>query len=434
MEDDTIFALATGAGRAAVAVIRISGPAARRALTALASRDFQPRHAHYAAFRNPETGESLDQGLALWFPGPHSATGEDCAEMQLHGGRAVVDGVLSALSAQPGMRPAEPGEFARRAMLGGKMDLSQIEGLADLIDANTAFQRRQALRVAGGALRRRTENWRKTLIEAMALVASDLDFSDEADVGTISREALDRMVRPLVAELDMALRDSPASDRLRDGFLVLIMGPPNAGKSTLLNLLAGRDAAIVSEEAGTTRDLIELQLDMDGLPITLVDTAGLRETSSRVEGLGVARARARAGDADLILWLSPGGREPPPDFGDSGVEILPLASKADLVAVTEGVLAFSCATGAGIEALRAEILGRAGKAMGDGSSALIIRARHRAAIAEARELLRAALEEKSLELAADDLRLAARALARIIGLVDTEELLDVIFSRFCIGK
>lgn len=434
MQDDTIFALATGAGRAAVAVIRISGPAARLALGALAGWDFQPRHAHYVQFRSPESGETLDHGLALWFPGPHSATGEDCAELQIHGGRAVIDAVLSALLAQPGLRPAEPGEFARRSMLNGKMDLSQIEGLADLIDANTAFQRRQALRVADGALRRRTEGWRQALIEAMALVASDLDFSDEADVDAISREALKRGVRPLMAELDAALRNAPASDRLREGFLVLIMGPPNAGKSTLLNLLASRDAAIVSEEAGTTRDLIELLLDMDGLPITLVDTAGLRETSSPVEGLGVARARARAGDADLILWLSPGGREAPPDFGENGVDILPLASKADVANGAEGVLAISCATGLGIEALRAEILGRAGKAMGDGSSALIIRARHRVAIAEARGLLRSALEEKSLELAAEDLRLAARALARIIGLVDTEELLDVIFSRFCIGK
>jgi tRNA modification GTPase len=431
---DTIFALASGAGRAAVAVIRVSGPSARRVLTRFSGLDPQPRLAHYARFRDPESGETLDRGLALFFPGPASATGEDCAEVHLHGGPAVVGGVLAALAREPGLRAAEPGEFARRAFLNGKLDLSQVEALADLIESRTAFQRRQALRLAGGALRRQTEGWRGAIVEAMALVESDLDFADEAEVSGVSTGELEKLLASTLESIDKALASAPASERLRDGFLVLILGPPNAGKSTLLNALARREAAIVSDEPGTTRDLIEVDLDLGGLPITLVDTAGLRESESAVERIGVARARARAGEADLILWLSEGGAEAPPDFGGEA-EVLRVATKADAVAPALGALALSAREGRGIETLCGEIAHRAGSALGDGGSALIAHARQSAELETARARLRAALErDKPPELVAEDLRLAARALERLAGAVDVEELLDLIFSRFCIGK
>ena len=432
---DTIFALANGAGRAAVAVIRLSGPGAKRALQRLSGLEPKPRFAHYARFRDPESGETLDRGLALFFPCPASATGEDGAELHLHGGPAVVGGVLAALAREPGLRGAEPGEFARRAFFNGKLDLSQVEALADLIEARTAFQRRQALRLAGGALRRETEGWRGAIVEAMARVESDLDFADEAEVSGVSGAELHGLLAPTLAALDQALAAAPASERLREGFLVAILGPPNAGKSTLLNALARREASIVSEEPGTTRDLIEVDLDLGGLPITLVDTAGLRESESVVERIGVARARARAGEADLILWLSEGGAEAAPDFGPEAAEVLRVATKADRIAPAPGVLAISAPESRGLEILCGEIARRAGAALGDGGSALIAHARQRAELETARARLRAALEQgKAPELVAEDLRLAARALQRIAGAVDVEELLDLIFSRFCIGK
>ena len=432
---DTIFALASGAGRSAIAVIRFSGPGAKRALTRLCGLDPQPRFAHYARFRSPDSGETLDRGLALFFPGPASATGEDCAELHLHGGPAVVGGVLAALSREAGLRPAEPGEFARRAFLSGKLDLSQIEALADLIEARTAFQRRQALRLAGGALRRETEGWRGAIVEALARIESDLDFSDESEVSGVSADELEALLAPTLASMERALASAPASERLREGFLVLILGPPNAGKSTLLNALARREAAIVSEEPGTTRDLIEVDLDLGGLPITLVDTAGLRESESAVERIGVARARARADEADLILWLSEGGAEPPPDFGPAAAEVLRVATKADAIAPAQGALALSAREGRGVEALCEGIAQRAGAALGDGGSALVAHARQRGELETACAHLRAALEkDKAPELVAEDLRLAARALERIAGSVDVEKLLDLIFSRFCIGK
>jgi tRNA modification GTPase len=435
MPADTIFALATGAGRSAVAVIRLSGPVAREIMVAFTGLNPQPRHAHFARFRDPQTNETLDRGLVLWFPGPDSATGEDCAEFHLHGSRAVVDVILSLLGRQGGLRAAEPGEFARRAFINGKMDLSQAEALADLIDAQTEFQRRQALRVAGGALRRQVEDWRGALVEASALLAAELDFSDEGDVGAFSPRALERVLLPLMARMDEVLLRAPASERLRDGFLVLILGPPNAGKSTLLNLLARRDIAIVSEIPGTTRDMIEVELDLKGMPVTLVDTAGLRETEDAVERIGVGRARARAGEADLLLWLSEGGAAPPPDVDTGGAEILRIATKADGISPQANCLAISARTGQGIDELCEEIATRARSMLGDGSSALVIRERHRDAINAARDFVSAALEpERPLELVAEEIRLAGRSLEHIVGSIDVEQVLDVIFSRFCIGK
>jgi tRNA modification GTPase len=434
MPADTIFALATGAGRSAVAVIRLSGPAAREIMAAFTGLDLRPRYAHFARFRDPQTQETLDDGLALWFPGPNSATGEDCAEFHLHGGRAVVGAVLLLLGRSTGLRPAEPGEFARRAFINGKMDLSQAEALADLIDAQTEFQRRQAVRVAGGALRRRVEDWRGALVESSALLAAELDFSDEGDVDGFSFAALEKILRPVVARMDQALRVAPASERLRDGFLVLILGPPNAGKSTLLNLLARREVAIVCETPGTTRDMIEVELDLKGMPVTLVDTAGMRETEDVVERIGVGRARARAGEADLLLWLSEGGAAPPPEI-EGDAEILQIATKADEIPPQGQCLAVSARTGHGVDALCEEIAKRARAVLGDGSSALVIRQRHRDAIGAARDYVLAALTPgRPLELAAEELRLAGRSLERIVGAIDVEQVLDVVFSRFCIGK
>jgi tRNA modification GTPase len=435
MAQETIFALASGAGRSAVAVIRLSGPAAGETLLAFAGVKPEPRKAHYARFRDPTTGEALDYGLALWFPAPHSATGEDCAELHSHGSRAVIEAMLAALAQLPRLRLAEPGEFARRAFLHGKMDLSQAEALADLVDAQTSFQRRQALRIAGGALRRKVESWRGAMMNAMALLEAELDFSDEGDVASFSSQALEQALLPTIHEMHDALCGAPASERLRDGFLVTILGPPNAGKSTLMNFLAQRDVAIVSDTPGTTRDLIEIDLDLAGLPVTLVDTAGLRESEDAVERIGVARARARAGEADLVLWLSEGGATAPPRNLEGEARILPVATKADAVACCKEALPVSARTGTGVEELCAQIAQRAMQALGDGHSALVIRDRHRQAIAEASNGLCAALDAaKPLELVAEDIRIAARSLERITGAIDVEQILDTIFSRLCIGK
>ncbi len=435
MSADTIFALASGAGRAAVAVLRLSGPHARETFSTFCGAEPKPRHAHYVRLRDPESGETLDQAIALFMPGPRSTTGEDCAEFHLHGGRATIAAVQTALARRPGLRGAEPGEFARRAFLNGKMDLAQVEGLGDLIEAQTAFQRRQALRIAEGALGRRIESWRAGLIDALALLAAELDFSDEGDVGAFSRVALARVLEPVISEIAAALKAAPASERLREGFLVFIMGPPNAGKSSLLNYLARRDVAIVSELPGTTRDLIEVELDLQGLPVTLVDTAGLRESIDAAERIGVARATSRAQTADLILWLSEGGREPPPETLGEDARVLRVATKADKIAPAVNARPISTQSGEGVTELCAKIAAYAEQALGDGQTALVIRERHRLALDAALCDLRSALtSEKPLELVCEDLRLASRALESIIGRVDVEQVLDAIFSRLCIGK
>ncbi|QGM97069.1 tRNA uridine-5-carboxymethylaminomethyl(34) synthesis GTPase MnmE [Methylocystis parvus] len=429
---ETIFALGTGAGRAAIAVIRLSGPGVCETLSAFAGGLPEPRRAAFVTLRDPDKGEPLDQGLAIYFPGPHSATGEDYAEFQIHGGGAVIDGVLAALSRRPGLRPAEPGEFARRGFANGKLDLSQAEALADLIDAQTEAQRRQALRIAGGALRRKVEGWRTSFIEALALVEAELDFSDEADVSGVDIARLAAILDVPHAEMLAALERAPAAERMRDGFLVMILGRPNAGKSTLLNALARRDLAIVSATPGTTRDMIEAHLDLDGLPVTFVDTAGLRDAADEIERIGVDRVLERVETADLALWLSAAGEEPE---CVSGVEIVKVATKGDLVGAPSGWLGICAKTGAGLDALLKEVSDRAKAKMGDGGSALLIRERHRSAVAVAAAAVDSALApDKELEFIAEDLRSAARALGRIIGAVDVEHVLDAVFSRFCIGK
>jgi len=429
----TIFALGAGVGKTAIAVVRLSGPQAPAVVQNMAGVLPPPRRAHYAALRDPENGELLDRCIILYFPAPASATGEDYAEFQLHGGRAVVEGVLAALARQPGLRPAEPGEFVRRGFAHGKLDLSQAEALADLIEAQTQGQRRQALRVAGGALRCKVEGWRGALIEALALIEAELDFSDEADVDDFDRRRLEALLAPVRAEMTMALQDNPASEQMREGFRVMILGPPNAGKSTLINALTQRDIAIVSPHAGTTRDMIEAHLDIDGLPVTVIDTAGLRDASDEIEKIGVARVFDALGAADLVLWLAADGASPPP-LSD-GVEILRVASKCDLAAPPPGWLPLCVPRGDGISSLLGEIGARARVRLGDGETALFARARHRSATRVALDALaQASMPQKPLELVAEDLRRAAQALGRIVGAVDVEDILDAVFSRFCIGK
>ncbi|AZG77856.1 tRNA uridine-5-carboxymethylaminomethyl(34) synthesis GTPase MnmE [Methylocystis rosea] len=429
--DDTIFALGTGAGRAAIAVIRISGPGAGEAVEALAGKLPAPRQASFAVLRDPQTGEMLDRGIALFFPGPASSTGEDYAELQLHGGRAVVEGALAALHRLPGVRPAEPGEFARRSFANGKLDLSQAEALADLVDAQTEAQRRQALRVAGGALRRKVEGWRTALVESLALVEAELDFSDEADVGVFSSARLGALLSPLAEDMRAALRLAPASERMRDGFVVMILGRPNVGKSTLINALTRRDLVIVSPIPGTTRDMIEAHLDIGGLPVTLIDTAGLREAADAIERIGVDRTLARVETADLALWLSDSAEAPPAH----DVETIRVATKTDLAPAPQGAIGVCALSGEGLETLAAAIEARARARLGDGASSLIVRERHRRALEQAVESIDIVLAGgEALELQAEELRRASAALGRIVGAVDVEEILDAVFSRFCIGK
>ena len=299
----TIFALSSGRPPAAIAVIRISGPRAGDALKALGGKIPEPRKAALARVRDPHTQELIDEALALWFPAPHSETGEDVAELQLHGGRAVIAAVLAALAHIEGLRPAEAGEFTRRAFENGKLDLTAVEGLADLVMAETQGQRRQAFRQMKGLLGTRAETWRQRLIQALALVEARIDFSDEADVPDNLLAPALAIARELETEIAEALADGGRGERLREGLVVAIAGPPNAGKSTLLNRLAKREAAIVSPYAGTTRDVIEVHLDLGGWPVTLLDTAGIRETDDPVEREGVRRARERAAGADLVLWV-----------------------------------------------------------------------------------------------------------------------------------
>ena len=330
----TIFALSSGHGRAGVAVVRVSGPAAGVALDRLAAPRPKPRVAAFRRVRHHETGEVLDEALVLWFPGPRSETGEDMAELHVHGGRAVIAGVLAALGGIEGCRLAEPGEFARRAFTNGKIDLTAAEAIADLVEAETAAQRRQALRQAGGALAQLYDSWRADLIRAQALTEAAIDFSDEADVGARACEEARRVVARLLPSIRRHLHDGRRGEIVREGFRVAIAGPPNVGKSSLLNAVARREAAIVSDEAGTTRDVIEVTLDLGGVPVVLSDTAGIREAEGKVEREGIRRAVANARDADLVLWLMDAADprpEPPPDLVRGIAELLWVLNKIDLV-------------------------------------------------------------------------------------------------------
>lgn len=428
---DTIYALASARGRAGVAVIRLSGPQAVAAATVLAGPLPPPRQAGLRALRDG-AGELLDHALVLTFPEGASFTGDTVVELHLHGSPAVVAAVLRRLGDLPGLRLAEPGEFTRRALENGRLDLAQVEGLADLIDAETEAQRRQAQRVLSGAVGARAEDWRRRLIRAAALLEATIDFADEDVPVDVTPEVL-ALIDGVLADLRAEAVGARVAERIRDGFEVAIVGRPNAGKSTLLNALAGREAAITSHVAGTTRDVIEVRMDLNGLPVTVLDTAGLRETEDLVEGMGVARAVERAGRADLRVFLCdeaglPEGLAPEPDD-------LVVRGKAD-VAPGSG-LAVSGKTGQGVPELVAEITARLGaRAAGAGT---ITRERHRLAVLRAIGAMESARVEvmqgpDRAELAAEEMRRAIRALDSLVGRVDVEHLLGEIFASFCIGK
>jgi len=435
MSDETIFALASAPGRAGIAVVRLSGPQAGAALQQLGSAVPEPRMATRARLIDPKTGELLDDGLVLWFPAPRSFTGEDVVELHIHGGRAVIDGVLTALAGIGGLRTAEPGEFTRRAFAHDKLDLTQAEALADLVDAESRAQARLALQQMGGALKELTGHWRHRLVQALAHLEAVIDFPDE----DLPPEVADKVwgeVRGLEQAIARHLDDGHRGERVREGLLIAIVGAPNAGKSSLLNALAKRDAAIVSPTPGTTRDVIEVHLDIAGYAVTVADTAGLREAGDAIEDEGIRRALKRAETADIKIALFDGTQ--PRDTATTALvdeNTLTVLSKADLMkGAGEDGGAVSVKTGFGFAALL-DRLGAMVKARFDVvGSAPLTRARHRTALEECRDYLQRAPEADLPELAAEDLRMAARALGRITGRVDVEEILDVVFRDFCLGK
>ena len=440
-EHDTIFAPASGAGRAAIAVLRISGPDCAEALAAIApGAEFPDRRAILRTLRHPHSREPLDRALVTHFHAPRSFTGEEMAEIGVTGGRAVVAALVKALALIPGMRLAEPGEFAWRAFMNGKIDLSEAEGLADLVEAETEAQRRQAQRIAGGALGRECEAIRASLLDAMAAVETQIDFSDVEDSSEFTLRTVKDAARAAIGRIDRALLTADKAQRLRDGFTVVIAGPPNAGKSTLMNALAGRDVAIVSAIPGTTRDLIEVFLDLRGYPVILVDTAGIRESRDPVEQEGVARARRRAESADLTLWLNDGeGRQAP----SLSSPTLTVRTKIDLeedsargAAAPLGGLAISAKTGAGVDRLLDVIAESAEERMSPAEPALLTLERHRRAFVDARGALAPIVkpDASAPELIAEDLRRAANAMDRVVGRIGVEEVLGAIFARLCVGK
>ncbi len=443
---DTIFALSSGRPPAAIAVVRISGGRAGVAVAALTGRLPEPRRATLARVRDPASGEAIDEALLLWFPAPASETGEDVAELQLHGGRAVIAAVLAALGRIEGLRMAEPGEFTRRAFENGRLDLTAIEGLADLIAAETEAQRRQAYRQLKGLLGDRAERWRGRLTEALALVEARIDFSDEADVPEDLVTPALAIVAELRTEIAQALSGAAHGERLRDGLVIAIAGPPNAGKSTLLNRIARREAAIVSPIAGTTRDVIEVQLDLGGYPVTMVDTAGIRDSDDPIEQEGVRRARARAAEADVVLWVTEG--EGPSGELAQWPTVWVVRNKVDLLGgkpknealrnefkQSNMIFALSATTGEGVDGLVAA-LGVQARSFFGAEPSLIARARHRLALEQSLLILDRALAEGGgrEDVLAEELRLAATTLAKLTGRIDVEDVLDVIFRDFCIGK
>ena len=438
-DHDTIYAPASGAGRAAIAVLRISGPGCSEALEAIApGAEFPDRRAVLRTLRHPQSREPLDRALITCFQAPRNFTGEEMAEISVTGGRAVASACVKALALIPGLRLAEPGEFAWRAFMNGKIDLSEVEGLADLVEAETEAQRRQAQRIAGGALSRECEAIRTSLLEAMAAVETQIDFTDVEDASDFTLESVRSAARAVIERIDRALATADSAQRLRDGFTVVIAGPPNVGKSTLMNALAGRDVAITSPIPGTTRDLIEVFLDLRGYPVILVDTAGIRESQDPIEQEGVARARRRADSADLMLWLNDGGEAQAPSIESP---TLAVRTKIDLkgadpLGAEAADLAISAKTGAGIERLLDVIAELAEERMSSREPALLTLERHRRGFQDARQALASALAPDAAEpeLIAEDLRRAASAMDRMVGRIGVEEVLGEIFARLCVGK
>ncbi|HET9480530.1 MAG TPA: tRNA uridine-5-carboxymethylaminomethyl(34) synthesis GTPase MnmE [Candidatus Polarisedimenticolia bacterium] len=439
MSQETIYSLSSGAGRAGVAVIRVSGPDAGPAVKALARRLPPVRRASLCRLAHPVSGSLIDEALVLWMEGPQSFTGEDSAEFHVHGGRAVVAAALDALGSLDGLRPAEAGEFTKRAFINGRLDLVAVEGLADLIAAETEVQRRLALFHSGGGASSVFEAWRAELINVLARLEAVIDFVDEAGVA----EAALSQALPRLSALRDAIRTSLDSrhrgERLREGVRIVLAGPPNVGKSSLLNRLAQRDAAIVSPTPGTTRDVIEVHLDLAGVPVVVSDTAGLRGGSAdEIEAIGMARTRATMSAADLVVWVSApdveAGQGPPPEIDSDSLWIL---NKADLSGYcwNGAELEVSAVTGKNVDALVGRLSEWATQRFAGAESALIARDRQRRAIEDCcAHLERATGGGLPVELVTEEVRLAARAMARLVGRIDVEDLLDVVFRDFCIGK
>jgi tRNA modification GTPase len=434
---DTIVAPASGAGASAIAVIRISGPRTHAVLETLCGAVPEPRQAALLKIGDP----LIDKGLVLWFPAPRSFTGEDMAEFQVHGSRAVVEALVEGVLRVGGTRLAESGEFARRAFENGKLDLTEVEGLADLVNAETEAQRRQALAQSEGSLRRLYEGWRAELVKAQSLLEAGLDFADEADVAADVSARATAIVVPLLRSIEAHLAER-RGEVLRHGLRAVIAGPPNAGKSSLMNALAQRDVAIVSEEAGTTRDVIEVHLDLGGLPVILADTAGIRAGISAVESEGIRRALARAEDADLVLWVIDGTNpvwDPPKSLAEkpalralNKADIAPELARSD---TASSLLCLSAKTGAGLEVLIAALEAAARERIGASSQVPITRTRHRVELVSTLDALKRFVnQDLGPELAAEELRIAATHLGRLTGAISVEEVLGAIFAEFCIGK
>lgn len=423
---DTIFALSSGPPPAAIAVLRVSGGRAGSALAALAGGLPEPRHAGLRALRDAE-GALIDRALVLWFPGPDSVTGDDLAEFHLHGGRAVVAALETALGAMPGLRRAEPGEFTRRAFLNGRIDLAEAEGLADLLAAETELQRRAALDMTGGALSRAVEAWLDRLLALSGTVEAVLDFEDEGDVSSLP-EAFLKQIEELEADIRARLA-APHAEMLREGYRVVLAGPPNAGKSTLFNALVESEAAITAPLAGTTRDVLLRPVALDGVPFSFVDTAGLHEHSKdEIERIGIERARGELARADLVLWLGPEGAGPPGCW-----EIEAQIDRADHATKRDPLHRVSAATGEGLDSLKRALVEQARLAMPKPGEAAL-NARQRGLLADSAEALRGMGGQGDLLLVAEHLRLARTAFDRLTGRAATEDMLDALFGRFCIGK
>ena len=447
---ETIFALSSGGVPSGVAVIRLSGPQAGDLLRRYAGAVPAPRRASLRTLRLPETGEIVDQGLVLWFPGPDSFTGEDSAEFHCHGSRSVVAAVVDSLTKQLSCRLAEPGEFARRAFDNGRLDLTSVEGLADLINAETDAQRRQALNQARGVLFSAAETWRRTLIELRAMVEARIDFSDEGDVADAGPAEIIRRTGQLRDDIRTVVATADRGERVRTGFKVALAGRPNAGKSTLLNALARREVAIVTDEPGTTRDILEVPLDLGGFSVLVYDTAGLRTAAGKAEQEGVRRALARAGSSDLVLWLSdPEDRNASPEPLNDSVPIWFVATKTDLrepdakasfPSSTEfsAVFRISAKTGEGLAGLESALHDAASTAMSGDGAFTITRLRHKvllgSVVADLDAALDATLAAKEEEVVAELLRRASGSLGRLTGRIDVEDVLDQLFLEFCIGK
>ena len=444
MINQTIFAPATATGRAGITVIRVSGSRAGEVLMACTQKPLPPpREAQYSGFFELDTGETIDKGLALWFPGPKSFTGEDVVEFHIHGGRATTEAICNVINQIEHCRFADPGEFTRRAFYNEKLDLTEVEGLADLVDAETEAQRKQAFRQFNGDLSALFEKWRSQLIRAMALLEASIDFSEE-DIPENLFSRIKHNILCLEKEITQYIDDKRHGERLREGFFIVIAGSPNVGKSSLLNALAQRDVAIVSEVAGTTRDVVEVRMDIGGVPVTIADTAGLRDVLDEIEAEGVRRARKRAKEADLRLLMFDATQLKPdkPTMEMIDQNAIVVFNKIDLlkenssmaVETTPNPILISALKGQNIKGVLEIVSEKIQKMSSKAGLPPITRARHRYALQDCIRGFKRAYDAKEPELIAEDIRIAAGCLGRITGKVDVEDLLDVIFNEFCIGK